>query len=237
MSPFPHAFRGLAACCFVWLLVASAPARAHEAPETSATITLRENDVDLFVDVDVARFLGAGVHGASRAALVDPSLATPDALLGVVEEANREVLATRLELDGRPVELRLVRGFTLDDVLGLLAGAGSDVHPRARLALRAGLPAPTGGAPRRGSGTVASLVLPHAFGPSIVNLVRPDTRWVAAGARGVLRLDAPAPTLAPRRGLPNVVAVASTVLALALLAARALRRPQGPRRNRPAASA
>ena len=202
----------LGPCIAAALLCAPTPARAHEAPETSAAVTLRDHGVEVWIDVETLRWLDAVAPADLRLSLHDPTRATPDTLERAVAEATSSLAATFLEVDGRRVVLEVVRGIAVGDVMASVVAGAQGGHHRVRLSLRGEVPSL-----RSGAAVSAGLRLAQGFGPVIMSLARPETTWVAPGDRGQLRLDAPvaaprvesAPPSPPRPASASLLGVAA----------------------------
>jgi phosphatidylethanolamine-binding protein (PEBP) family uncharacterized protein len=150
-----------------WL---SAPCDAHELSTATARITLRDGHLEVLADVDL--FLLADRGPTEVATASEPDLA---ALLARIRDVV--VHQTRLVVDGSDLALAL-RGLPSAAELRAIAAALSASHRdhgelvRLRLEARAARPVPQS----------IALSLPPGFGPVIVSLVQPTTRYVAAGA-------------------------------------------------------
>lgn len=205
-------------------LLCAARARAHEAPETSATITLRDRAVEVWIDVETLPWLQRVTHGGARDALDDAAALTPAVLEEIVRDADRCASDASLDVGGRRVTLLLAHGAGVDEVLASIGGRPQGQHHRTRVALRGALVEAPG--PR----VDAALRLPVAFGPAIVNLVRPESRWVSAGATARLTLDAPQTPAPPASRRAWVTPAAFLVVAASLAVYRRTRDPQPPAR-------
>ena len=167
------------------LLLWGSVARAHALDLSTARVTLRDEHVEVLLDLDP--FLLAGADPT------DVAIASEDDLTACLLHA-RHVLESQtiLKADGAPLGL-VLRGFPAPPEFRAMAAVRSAAQKEHGDPVRLRMEA---------SQTVAgarslSLLLPAVLGPSVVSFVQPTTRYAAPGlATSFTVLQAPPQRLA-----------------------------------------
>jgi hypothetical protein len=216
-TALPRLHALLASAALAVSLAATAPASAHELAMTTARVSLRDNQLEVHVELDALAFVAniAAVKSSALEGLDDAALAALVARAEAALEAG-----AHLDADGAPIGLQIREFPSPADLRALAAkhAAAPEEHGAlSRVELEGARPA--AGAHR------ITLSLPPALGEALISFVQPTTRWtqpgVAAGfsvleARmepdsGSTKIASPAPS--PRPWL----ATAAVVLAFAAM--------------------
>lgn len=201
-----------------------APLEAHELNSTTGTITLREGHLRLDLHVDVLRWLQALDDGRQSIPIERLSLVDPSALDALVLEAKHALSKQlRLEVNGEHIAVARIQfpAPTLIHEAGksLTMARSLDTHahaPKMPIVIEATLLQ----APEQ-----VSVQLPPSLGKAFVQLIRPQSKVLAAGQTGSYSLTTSAdlpPTPPTATPLPRHLAFATLFGMLLLILGQTL---------------
>lgn len=184
-------------------LLLGALARAHALEETSATVSVRDNHLEVRLDVDLLAWLEEVAGGDVPVEALAAS--NPDAFDARLMLARDQVATTQVMAAGAPVPLAAVRFPSADDARALavehLVARTVDPHvhgPRVPVVLEALLPLPA---------DPLTITLHPSLGPTVVTFVEPVTTLAPAGSV-TMRPSPPAPNAPDDRRLAALALLA-----------------------------
>jgi len=139
---------------------------AHEMSETSASITVRDQAVDIRLSVDLIQWL-SNVSPQSNS-LKDPAEAMKRLVL-----AEKSLNHAKFIADGKSLPLNLKQFPNVVDVLNAIKEHGQGQHTRASVIMRASLP--------HANISKISLKLPEELGDVVATFNRPTTHYARRG--------------------------------------------------------
>jgi len=207
-------------------LAAPTPVVAHELAVTTARVTLRDDHIDVHIELDALALV-------ARVAAVDPPalMAIDEAELAAFVARAKVELETGAHLDADGARIGLeVRAFPASTVLrALAANQAASPHDHGQLSpVELEATRPAAGARR------ITLSLPPALGEALISFVQPAARWTQPGAAaGFSVLEAHAEPVSAKASEPGLtprpwLAAAAVALGVAAVLSNLLIRRGGP---------